>query len=107
MSGKISRLWHWTGLSTTPEGNRPPETFRITHPFHPLYGREFVLVLYRHNWGEDRVFFHLTDDRLHSLPGAWTDVSPADPFVHIAAGRALFRYADLLVLARLLQELDQ
>jgi len=29
-----------------------------------------VLVLYRHTWGEDRVFFHLTDDRLHSVSSA-------------------------------------
>jgi len=63
-------------------------------------------VTYRHNWGEDRVFFHEADGRLHSLPAAWTDVGPVDPFVRIAAGRALFRYEDLLVLVRLLQEFD-
>jgi len=64
-------------------------------------------VLYRHTWGEDRVFFHLVDGHLHSLPAAWTDVGPADPFVTIGAGRALFRYADLLALAHLLQEFDR
>jgi len=66
-----------------------------------------VLVVYRHTWGEDRVFFHLTDDRLHSLPAAWTDVGPNDPFVVMSAGRALFRYEDLLVLNRLMRELDR
>jgi transposase len=30
----------------------------VTHPFHPLHGREFSLVTYRHNWGENRVYFH-------------------------------------------------
>jgi len=69
--------------------------------------REFTLVAYRHTWGEDRVYFHLGDEDLHSLPASWTDVGPADPFVTIAAERALFRYADLLALVRLLQELDQ
>jgi hypothetical protein len=64
-------------------------------------------VTYRHTWGEDRVFFHLVDGRLHSLPASWTDIGPVDPFVAIAAGRAPFRYEDLLALRRLLQDLDQ
>jgi hypothetical protein len=63
-------------------------------------------VTYHHTWGEDRVYFHLGDGYLHSLPTAWTDVGPVDPFVAIAAGRAHFRYEDLLALVRLLQELD-
>lgn len=63
-------------------------------------------MTYRQTWGEDRVYFHLDDGRLHSLPTAWTDVGPVDPFVTIAAGRALFRYADLLALVRLLQDLE-
>ncbi|MGZ6946290.1 MAG: DUF5372 family protein, partial [Acidimicrobiia bacterium] len=25
---------------------------RVTHPFHPLYGRDFEFVAHRHNWGE-------------------------------------------------------
>jgi hypothetical protein len=62
-------------------------------------------VTYHHTWGEDRVYFHLGDDYLHALPASWTDVGPADPFVTIAAGRALFRYEDLLALVRLLQEI--
>ncbi|NLY00738.1 MAG: hypothetical protein GXY83_31980 [Rhodopirellula sp.] len=39
----------------------------MTHPFHPWFGREFALVTYRLNWGEERVYLH--DDagrRLHS-----------------------------------------
>jgi hypothetical protein len=35
----------------------------------------------------------------------WTDVADADPFLLIAAGRAHFRPAELLQLARLLAEL--
>jgi hypothetical protein len=26
------------------------ETFRVTHPFHPLYGREYKLITYCHGW---------------------------------------------------------
>lgn len=74
--------------------------FRVTHPFHPLTGREFELLTYRHNWGEDRVYFHEAGE-LRSLPAAWTSVDPADPFVAVAAGRSPFRVADLLELAGL------
>jgi Family of unknown function (DUF5372) len=34
------------------------------------------------------------------LPTSWTDVGAVDPFVALAAGRSLFRVADLLELAR-------
>ena len=28
---------------------------RVTHPFHPLFGRRFEFEAGRRNWGEDRV----------------------------------------------------
>jgi hypothetical protein len=64
-----------------------------------------VLVTYRHNWGEDRVYYHDEAGVLHSLPAAWTSVTPADPFVSLAAGRSAFRVTDLLELSRLLASL--
>jgi hypothetical protein len=75
---------------------------RVTHPFHPLFGRQLELVERKHNWAEDRVFFVGADGQLHSVPAGWTDVDPPDPFVVIAAGRSPFRAADLLALAALL-----
>jgi hypothetical protein len=57
------------------------------------------LVAYRQNWGEDRVWFQDNKGRLHSLPTSWTDAAGLDPFVAVAAGRSLFRVADLLELA--------
>jgi hypothetical protein len=42
---------------------------------------------------------------LFSLPAAWTDVAPADPFVVIAAGRCPFTAAGLLALADLIDQL--
>jgi hypothetical protein len=57
------------------------------------------LVTYRQNWGEDRVWFQDKEGRLHSLPTGWTDAAGLDPFVAVAAGRSLFRVADLLELA--------
>ena len=40
---------------------------------------------------------------LHSMPTSWTDLGSVDPFVVMAAGRALFRPADLLALVALVR----
>jgi hypothetical protein len=40
--------------------------------------------------------------RLRSLPTAWTNLAPPDPFVVLAAGRAMLRLTDLQALAHLL-----
>lgn len=77
----------------------------MTHPFHPLYGRDFEFVVYRQNWGEDRVYLHDENGVLFSLPAAWTDVAAADPFVVIAADRCPFTTAGLLALADLVDRL--
>ena len=78
---------------------------RVTHPFHPLAGRDFEFVACRQNWGEDRVHLHDENGELFSLPAAWTDVVAADPFVVIAAGRCPFTTDGLLALADLIGRL--
>jgi hypothetical protein len=65
-----------------------------------LFQQEFELVGYRNNWGEDRVWFQDGYGRLHSLPTSWTDAAAIDPFIAVAAGRSLFRVADLLELTK-------
>jgi Family of unknown function (DUF5372) len=42
---------------------------------------------------------------LFSLPAAWTDVAPTDPFVVIAAGRCPFTAEGLLAVADLIGRL--
>ena len=74
----------------------------MTHPFHPLCGREFELVDVRRCWGERRVYALDENGELLRLSASWTDAEEPDPFVVIAAGRALFRPEDLLELASLL-----
>ena len=77
----------------------------MTHPFHPLVGRNFEFVVHRQNWGEDRVHLHDEDGVLFSLPAAWTDAAAADPFVVIAQGRCPFTTTGLLELAELIDRL--
>jgi uncharacterized protein DUF5372 len=72
-----------------------------------LYGQQFEILSYRHNWGEYRVTFYQTPDRVRALPAAWTNLAPSDPTVILAAGRAAFRVADLLELSRLIQRIEE
>jgi hypothetical protein len=97
----------WIQPSTT----RPPSLaegfFTVTHPFHPLYGQQFEVLNYRHNWGEYRVTFYETPDHVRTLPATWTSLVPSDPSIVLAAGRAAFQMKDLLALTHLLQHIDQ
>jgi hypothetical protein len=77
----------------------------VTHPFHPLVGQEFELVVRKKNWAEDRVFYPGADGQTRSIPAAWTDIDPPDPFVSVAGGRSPFRIDDLLALASIIDGL--
>jgi len=81
--------------------------FRITHPFHPLFGAEYELVTRKLTWGEDRVFYYDPGGKLKSLLSNVTDVSSKDAFDHISAGRSAFRVDDLLELRGLFDKRKQ
>lgn len=93
--------------STTPVANESVDVFQVTHPFHPLSGQRFDLVDRYRTWGEDRVFYYDTEGRLKSLPAAYTDIDPPDPFIAQSAGRAYFHPADLWVAVQLAEELER
>jgi hypothetical protein len=78
----------------------------VNHPHHPLFGQEFEVADWRHNWSEDRVYFRGPNDRLISIPSGWTDLVAQDPFVVMAAGRSHFRVEDLVELVRLIEKLQ-
>jgi hypothetical protein len=75
----------------------------VTHPFHPLRGREYDLIDYRHFWSEDRVVYVDESGEARSLPAGWTSALAEDPAVVEAGGRAHFRVADLLELVNLVR----
>ena len=95
----------WQTSSITPHGDLADTNFDVTHPHHPLRSRKFKLVTYRHNWGEDRVYFHDAAGKLNSIPARWTTVVAEDPFVAVAGGRCFFRFEDLLKLVELVEKL--
>jgi len=74
---------------------------RVTHPFHPLSGRQLVCVGERYNRYGARLLLRIDSDRVCSVPRQWTDVVAPDPEIVIGKGRAVLRFADLLELVDL------
>ncbi len=90
-------------MSNAPDAAAECRCFRVTHPFHPLFGHEYDLISYYHCWGEDRVFYVDEAEQIRSFPAHWTTVAADDPFVVVSAGRSHFRVADLLELVKLVR----
>ena len=65
-----------------------PQTFRVTHPFHPLFGRTILLVEVRRNWIETLIFYRGASQYLMSIPAALTTFCEADPFITLKEGRS-------------------
>src|SRR5436190_3071499 len=82
-----SRRGRYPTSSTAPDPIGEQRMVRVTHPFHPWFGRGFVFLAVRQTWSEDRVFFLDGDGRQYSLPAGWTDAVEPDVFVVMAAGR--------------------
>jgi hypothetical protein len=78
---------------------------RVTHPFHPLAGRDLEFVKRRKSWRQDRVYVFDTAGELVNLPAEWTDVVAPDPFVVASAGRVPFHLAGLIELAEIVGQL--
>ncbi|MGK3958944.1 DUF5372 family protein [Sorangium sp. So ce118] len=77
----------------------------MTHPFHPLSGRQLVCVGERYNRYGTRLLLRVDEEHVYSVPRQWTDVVAPDPELVIGEGRALLRVADLLELAGLVSHL--
>jgi hypothetical protein len=80
---------------------------RITHPFHPLSGNQFACVGERYNLYGKRLLLQVDEASVCSVPPQWTDQAAPDPELVIGESRALFRVADLLELARLVEQLGR
>ncbi len=78
---------------------------RVTHPFHPLSGRQLVCIGLRYNRYGTRLLLRVNDGSVYSVPRQWTDLVAQDPEIALGEGRGLFRVADLLVLADLVDRL--
>ena len=82
--------------------NQLKRRFTITHPFHPLYQRQFELLSYRKSWGRQFIDFQYDNGKTGAIPLAWTDADQADPFLTISQGHSVFRVLELLRLVELI-----
>ncbi len=81
------------------------QTIRVTHPFHPLYGKKFIVVERGLPWGHDSVWYTDEAGVFRRLPTAWTSLVEPDPWVVLSGGRSAFRLEDLLSLVDLVDDL--
>ena len=88
-------------------GNAPATQalVRVTHPFHPLSGRQVVCVGQRYNRYGTRLLLRVDDGSVYSVPRQWTDLVAPDPEIALGEGRGLLRVTDLLALADLVERL--
>jgi hypothetical protein len=80
---------------------------RVTHPFHPLSGRQLACVAERHNRYGKRLLLQVDAETICSVPPQWTDTVVPDPEMAIGKRRSLFRVADLMELAQLVAGLTR
>ena len=92
----------WCSSPTTPDALSASGRIRVTHPFHPLSGQEFVLVAERSSRHGEQVWYERGDGSVASIPQAWTDLAAPDPFTALAGGRAHFLLESLTELAELI-----
>jgi hypothetical protein len=56
---------------------------------------------------EYRAYFYDSNQNLTTVPAAWTNLSPEDPFLTASKGRSYFRVAELLQLVELMECLEK
>lgn len=77
----------------------------MTHPFHPMSGRQLVCIGRRYNRYGTRLLLRVDDGSVYSVPRQWTDLVAPDPEIALGEGRGLLRVTDLLALADLVERL--
>ncbi len=78
----------------------------VTHPFHPLSGRQLLCVGERYNRYGTTLLLETGEGTVCAVRPHWTDVVARDPEIILGGQKALFRVADLLELAHLVDRLS-
>lgn len=95
-----------SGVHTAPLSTRLTRKFRITHPFHPLFGQEFESTGHKRLSGRNHFVFYNITGKKTTIPVTWTDApEEEDIYVIISAGRSYFRIEDLIGLSDLVRRL--
>ena len=67
---------------------------RITHPFHPFRGQQFLCVGERNTRAGKRLLLKFSETAVRAIPPQWTDLACPDLEVALGEGRALFRVVE-------------
>jgi len=78
----------------------------VTHPFHPLSGRQLLCVGERYNRYGTTLLLETGEGTVCAVRPQWTDVVAPDPEIILGGQKAMFRVADLLELAHLVDRLN-
>ena len=92
-------------LSIAPDAGEEKRRVQITHPFHPLCGKQFDLIEQRYIYTERFLYFYDDHGHLREIPAVWTDFVKEDAYVELAAGRSPLHAAHLLELADLVEHI--
>ena len=96
-----------TSLKNAPVSIAAARLVCVTHPFHPLSGRQLACVGDRYNRFGMTLLLEVDDGTICAVPPQWTDVVAPDPEIVLGGQRALFRVTDLVELARLVDRLSK
>jgi hypothetical protein len=80
---------------------------RVTHPFHPLAGRQLRRVGESANVAGRRVVCADENGVVWAVPIEWTDLAERSAEYEHSAGRAYFLVGDLLALAGLVARVQR
>ena len=83
------------------------QTIKITHPFTPMKGEEYIVIERITAWGEDRIICCDNDGNSRAFLTSWTDYLPEEPFITVSDGKVDFKYDDLQMLAKLVSDLKR
>ena len=92
-------------LSIAPDTGEEKRRVQITHPFHPLCGKQFDLIEQRYIYTESFLYFYDDHGHLREIPAVWTDFVKADAYVELSAGRSPLHATHLLELADLVERI--
>ena len=73
----------------------------MTHPFHPLAGKDVEWVAQRVHRGEFYLELAAAYGVIRRIPARWTSVMDEDPIVSSGGGRTYLRADDLLALTEI------
>jgi len=92
-----------TSTENADSSDAPLQFVRVTHPFHPLFGRQLPCVGKRYNRHGERLLLQADGATVWSVPPQWTDRVGLDPEVLMGQ---LMRAVDLMELAGLVKRLS-